>query len=293
MTALPELQDLFAAALFDPGERRAETLVLGGGRSPQDRIAVYRNNLEHNYREALRAVFGVVERLVGEEFFRHAARSFMRAHRSQHGNLHAYGEAFADFLTGFGPAASLPYLADVARLEWLLHEAFHAGEASPIRVDELAALATTDCADLTARLHPACRLMTSAYQVDLVWEANQPESDGRLALHEKGVRLLVRRPVETTRIESVSAAEFAMLDGCLNAMTLACALAAALAIDASFDVAEFLSRRISDGTLAAIMPASSRDENVMNRGYGREMTSPHWSQDSDSNYSKAAPAWHC
>jgi len=44
--------------------------------------------------------------------------------------LAEYGDGFADFLAGFAPAQSLPYLADVARLEWAINAAYHAPIAS-------------------------------------------------------------------------------------------------------------------------------------------------------------------
>jgi hypothetical protein len=39
---------------------------------------------------------------------------------------------FPDFIEQFEPASSVPYLADVARLEMLRVRAFHAADADPL-----------------------------------------------------------------------------------------------------------------------------------------------------------------
>ncbi len=74
-----------------------------------------------------------IERLVGEDFFKGAASLFIGA-SSSHPRpvLIEYGEAFPAFLESFEPARGLPYLADVARLEWLRHAAYHAADRVPL-----------------------------------------------------------------------------------------------------------------------------------------------------------------
>src|SRR5690349_19822275 len=80
MTSLAEtqrrfLRDLYGAQALDP------------------RAAVYRRNVLANLHDALAAAYPVVRRLVGEAFFREAARQFTQAHPSTSGDLHAFGSA--------------------------------------------------------------------------------------------------------------------------------------------------------------------------------------------------------
>jgi len=123
MLALPELQRAFAAAILTEEATPLAGIVKANGIAAERRIQVYRNNSLITLGEALKATFPVVCRLVDERFFDYAARSFIRAHPPRQPRLAEYGDGFADFIGGFAPAQSLPYLADVARLEWAINVA--------------------------------------------------------------------------------------------------------------------------------------------------------------------------
>ena len=97
------------------------------------RFAIHRNTVFVGLIETLRSTFPVIGRLVGEDFFRAAARAFAADHPPKSPVLAEYGEGFAGFLEEFEPARELPYLADVARLEWLRNLAFHAPDRAGSR----------------------------------------------------------------------------------------------------------------------------------------------------------------
>jgi Putative DNA-binding domain len=110
LASLRDIQSAFVQALFERQEAWIARHILAGGMVPGARLAIYRNNVVHNYYEALRAVFPVVERLVGEEFFGHAARRYALACPSRSGDIQAYGESFPEFLAALPGASGLPYL---------------------------------------------------------------------------------------------------------------------------------------------------------------------------------------
>lgn len=166
MSALARLQRDFFAALFEDV------------RGDDHGIAIYRRHMLGNQHEALAATFPVVRRLVGEAFFREAAARFSRARGSTSGDLNAFGAGWPDYLAGYPFAAGLPYLADVARLEWAVHESMHAAEVLPLDFTRLAAVHPDRFADLRFRMHPGLRLLRSGHPVLAIWEANQPERDG-------------------------------------------------------------------------------------------------------------------
>ena len=59
-------------------------------------IGVYRNNYL-NLHYVLAGAYPVIEQLVGRDFFRHLARSFIQQHGLKNANLHHYGAQMADF----------------------------------------------------------------------------------------------------------------------------------------------------------------------------------------------------
>ena len=103
-------------------------------------LQVYRNNVFESLVGALKAVYPVVERLVGTGFFAYAADGYIRRHPPTSGNLHDFGGDFAGFLAGFEPARELTLLPDIARLEWAWHRAFHAADQAPLALERLAAV---------------------------------------------------------------------------------------------------------------------------------------------------------
>src|ERR1700693_4340650 len=128
MPSLRERQRQFCAAVLATAGT-SPTFVLEGPASGAERIAIYRRTMFTNYRNALGATYPVVQKLVGTFFFEAAVAEFVRACPSRSGDLNAYGDTFGVFLAGFPPAADLPYLGDVARLEWAIDEANRAEDS--------------------------------------------------------------------------------------------------------------------------------------------------------------------
>ena len=122
---LAGLQETFVHAVLRAGLLVPETVASMAGPSRERRIGVYRNNVKASLVAALVGAFPVVQRLVGEEFFEAAAFVFVEHHPPRSPVLAEYGAGFAAFLEGFEPARDLPYLADIARLEWARQQAFH------------------------------------------------------------------------------------------------------------------------------------------------------------------------
>ena len=157
------------------------------------RFEVYRASFEANLGHALRDTYPVANRLVGEDFFGQVARAYLRAHPSRSGDLHEYGAHFATFLAAQDSVGDLPYLPDVARLEWLAHQVFHAADAEPLMLAALTELPPEAYGGLC--LLPCVRLMRSEFPVQRIWQVNQESwvGDAVVRLDAGGVRLAVSR----------------------------------------------------------------------------------------------------
>lgn len=163
----------FRAALLDPEAPLPVGLASWNGSDPQQRFAIYRNNVTVSLIEALSATYPVVAALVGQPFFADCARVYLRQRPPQTPVMARYGAGFADFLAGFPPAASLPYLPDVARLEQARTKAYHARDAEPLGAEAFAALDPTRLSDLTLKAHPSVGLLASRSAVVSLWAAHQ------------------------------------------------------------------------------------------------------------------------
>jgi hypothetical protein len=249
MRSLRELQAEFARALVTGVSGRAMPGIRADGLSPMQRLGFYRTNVFGNYLEGLRATYRCVENLVGTGCFAHHAERFIRETPSRSGDLNRYGGEFPDFLAQDPITEQLPYLPDVARLEWLLEEVFYEADHAALDLEHLARVPPERYADLRFALHPACRLLRSAYPVRRIWQVSQPGYQGDQAVVlDGGDHLLLRREGFDPVVESVTAAEFALLRALGGAESLGTACAAAQSELPELDVSICLQRRVADAT---------------------------------------------
>lgn len=201
--AEPAGQAALARALLAP-DRPAPRAVRNARR-----FAVYRNNVVVGLIDALADTYPAVGALVGEAFFRAAAREFALAHPPRSPVLIDWGGAFAGWIGAFPPAAGVPYLADVARLEWAWSRAYNAAEAVPVDIAALAALAPEDVAGCRVGLHPSLAIVASRFPVVSLWaEATERAAQTGLDLGASETALVVRpdAAVDVRRIDGGTAA---------------------------------------------------------------------------------------
>lgn len=250
MPALRDSQSDFARGLFG-GALPANVSV----RDPaiaQARFAVYRNNVVVGLSRALAERFPAVERLVGEAFFRACARVFVERHPPRSRLMMRYGQDFPAFLAGFEPAAGLPYLPDVARLEFALGEAYHAGDAEPVGVEALAAAATRDPLGLRLRLHPSLRLVASLHPVVTIWRMNRPGATPKPLERWEGETAIVARPALVVGVETAEPGYAAFLAALSRDPGFASAAEAAFSTDEAFDPGAALARAVAGGLVISI-----------------------------------------
>jgi uncharacterized protein len=166
----------FARALLDPALPTPHGLRTWNASDPAARFAVYRNNVTVSLIDALADTFPTVHSLVGDDFFRAMAREFVREQLPTSPVLSEYGAHFSRFIAHFAPAASLPYLPDMAHLEWARQTVLHAADAPHGDVDLASLLAQPErLAHLQLRLIPACVCIDSDYAVVSLWAAHQAD----------------------------------------------------------------------------------------------------------------------
>lgn len=216
---------------------------------PAANFAVYRNNVYAGLIKTLEARFPVVQRLVGDDFFAQSARIFVEKHPPQSPVLLDYGAAFPDFLTGFGPAQALPYLAPVAELEWQHHVALHGPDATPLDTAALGKLPMSDMDRLSFVLHPTCHILAARYPILSIWQTNTFDAVTRaITVDTPGETVLLVRPYEAVQLIPLEAGADVFAEQLQRRATLSHAAAQALATDARFDLA---------GTLAQLFRAQA------------------------------------
>lgn len=177
MLALADLQRQFLSAIIDDDAARISTEIVDRPPGIEKVLNVYRNNWRSNLRNALRVTYPVVERLVGAEYFDWMADQFIDAQPSRSGNLDNYGAEFPEFVRDFPGVAELPYLADVAQLEFYVEAVLAAPDEMP------------------------SQLFTSPFPVHRIWQVNQEgwQGDDTVSLDEGAAYLLIQRRAAVTK----------------------------------------------------------------------------------------------
>jgi len=262
---LDRFQDEFARALLapDPAAASATTPEIAA-LARQPGFAVYRNTVMKGCIDALQANYPAIARLVGEDWFRAAAAVFARERLPAQATLLYYGEAFAEFLGRFEPAAELPYLPGVARLDRFWTEAHVAPDESVLDAAALASLAPERLAATVLRPHAAARWAWFAEQpIYTIWRRNREACDDEREIDWRGEGALLVRPRGAVRWAPLDAAGCAFLDVCAAGQPLAAAAVAALEAQVDADLARLMKTLLAAGAFAGmsdIDPDSKAEE---------------------------------
>jgi hypothetical protein len=249
---LRDLQFAFADAVQGGGNVAVLPHIEANGLAPERRLQVYRNNLRIGLTSALQAVYPVIFRLVGEDYFDYAARRYIARHPSRSGNLNEYGRHFDDLLSTLPSARQHPYLPDVAGLEWAVHLAFYAADHAALDPRGLGDMDVARLERLCFKLHPSCRLLRSGYPIASIYTANQPDIDDAaqtVNLSVGGEYVLVQRREFDIEIVRLDAGDYALLHALSCRQPLARACEAAFAADEDFDLTACLRRHVMRTTL--------------------------------------------
>jgi len=161
-------QSAFINAVLAPDAPVPMGLADASGHPVAARFNVYRNNVAVSLKEALSSGFPAIKSLLGAAFFDSMTGVYLRAHPPKSPRLALYGETFPDFLAGFEPVRHLPYLPDVARLEYALRQSYHAADATALTAE---ALQHPEALTHPLRLAPSVFWIESAYPVTQIHAA--------------------------------------------------------------------------------------------------------------------------
>ncbi len=242
----------FAEALFDPGHKVPDDIGLCHADGATRRFNIYRNNVAVSLIDALAARFPVTREIVGEAFFTSMARVFIGAHPPTSPLMMFYGDYLPAFIASFEPAASLPYLADLARLEAARTRAYHAEDQQPLDPSALQSLSAEDLENLHFLLHPSLEIIASPHPIVTIWAMHE----GLIPLGEisdwHGETAVVVRPQFDVEVRCLPPGGVVFLHGLLGGKSLAEAAENAAADDFNFDLAINLAALFSAGLAIAL-----------------------------------------
>ena len=255
MPSLHEFQNDFAAAVFKGGNHVEKLLGYCGGDTGRALLGVesYRRSVLANLANALQVTYPVLQALVGHDFLYVAAHRYAQERPSTSGDLNDYGRDFDDFLSRYEPAASLPYLPDVASLEWKVQQAHFAPDGELQNLSLLAITPPESWGELRFRLDLAHHLIDSEWPVADIWEVNQPDYAGDFQVDiNQAQTVLIHRRAKGVAVETLNSGERAMIVALNADKPLGDAVAAATDVKAEFDLQAALQRFIGNGLVRQV-----------------------------------------
>jgi hypothetical protein len=256
MSELSRFQDAFTEALTGDFARLAPW---ASGDQAEPRFAVYRNTVAKGCAEAIAAQFPAVARVVGEAWTREAGVRFAREHPPVRASLLDYGAGFPAWLAAFPPAADMPWLTSLARIDWAWRDACFAPDRPPLSADVLAHLAPEAYVATTTELHPAARLLWFTHGAPSLWLALQDdEAPAEVELRPEPEGLLMTRPGLEVQARLLGPGAFALLAACRAGGSLAAAGQAALDAEPDLPLGEIFAELIEAGAFAGLNPLPER-----------------------------------
>lgn len=238
MSSLAQQQQSLLAALFEwPAQNAMKNIAACAEDTGARGIKAYQTNGHVLAERALQAAYPVIRQLLGDESFADLARALWHAYPPQHGDVGRWGENLATFIGASEQLAAEPYLADVARAEWCMHQISTAASvlSNPA---SLTLLTTEDPTSVTLAIAPGSRVLRSAWPVASILNAHLA---GEPAFDVVAVQLRNQLPQDLVvwrsgfrpQVREALAGEYEVIDALSQGTPLAQALEHAPALDFS------------------------------------------------------------
>ena len=252
MSKLRDLQRDFSAAMRGDSEG-VLAHIDGGTLGGQARLGIYRNAIAATRLRTLSESFPTVRAFVGDAFFEQLAHRYATLHPSRSGNLCDYGGQFGDFIEGSPEAIEpVPYLADVARLEWLRQRAALAAEAKPRRLRVVGGNERGQ----RATFHPSVGALRSRFPVFTLYRWCEAPNEPAPRLEDGPECGLIWRAGGEVAQSAINPASYAFVHALLQGGTVAAACAAGSSQDVDFAPDECLRSLIECAIIVGFTPTA-------------------------------------
>ena len=130
--------------------------------TPEQLINIYRSNFIISLRELLENLFPITQALVGNEYFTQTSRQFINDCPLKEPHLNYYGSNFVYFLKGLKALEHMPFVAQMAQLEWHLDRISHIYHQPNFDFDGLTQISEDQYMNIHFKLAETCHLQASS-----------------------------------------------------------------------------------------------------------------------------------
>jgi hypothetical protein len=180
------------------------------------------------------------------------ARLHIRAMPPTSPLLFEYGRDFPDFIERFQYTQSMPWLADIARLERAWLDTYHAADREALTSQTLTSIPLDRLADLIFVPHPATRIVRSNFAAVSIFAANRTEAPAAPIEPTAPEGALITRAGLDVVVQRLPAGGADFLTHLASGEPLGEAASAAFEASASFDLAANIAGMIEAAVFTAV-----------------------------------------
>ena len=201
---LARLQSKFLTAIMTL-ENTAPAVEKGTRR----RISVYQHNVDGALVDYMAEAFPAVKGVVGEDYFTQMVRSYYREQPPSYGNIYQFGSDFAQSGKYFDHRA-LPYLSDLAKLEWLLHSTYFAKQGVAV---DMRSINQQQLMTMPVVLCPSMVVLESSFPIVAIHSQSLPSYQGEVAvdLTAGGDKVIIFKMAGQAQMQRVEKSTLAMI----------------------------------------------------------------------------------
>lgn len=247
---LKEIQEEFAKHIYDKTQNKVFDVIDESDIDKNERLEIYRNNVLGNFDTALELTYEVIKKLVGDQYFESLSKKYHQKYRSKSGNLDDYGNYFHRLISSLKKEHQLPYLSDIAKLEWRYHLAYFAANTTPLDTKKLQQVPEENFSELIFKLHPSCHLFSSQYPVFTIWNNVRKNFKKEINIkNKKGELILIERSHLKTNIHNLSEIEYMFLQNIKKKSTLYKIYETLGKVDPQIAIGLLVNKFVSNGVL--------------------------------------------
>lgn len=193
-----------------------------GGINADIRMQIYANAYRIRLTETLETDHEVLGIYLGDELFERMAKGYIASQPSAFTSLRSFADALPDYLTQDAFFSQYPIIADIARFERRLLNAFDAFDSERATFARLQALPAEQWPGCQLRFHPSVQLFQCNSNAVETWQAlKQQASPPSPDYQGKRAWLLWRGESRLTEFISLSEYQLALLLGFIGGATFA------------------------------------------------------------------------
>ena len=221
MVHLKHIQDSFQQYLLQSDTSVIAPKIVSTEALPAiERLSIYGNAYQSRLVEALASSFPFLHTCLGDDEFYALAATYISQQPSTYRSIRWYGDSFPEFTRQSELYKSLPYIDQIAELDWMMTLVFDSKDADVVTLEQVALISPDVWADMRFVFHPSVHRRQFGWNIVELWQSSLSE-DGAVSIVEypSPVSWLFWRHDLTNHFTSIPEDEAFALDAAMKGLT--------------------------------------------------------------------------